>query len=821
MILDKTIREKEYKTEVRELPIQTLVDFQLSLTDKIGQQFFEACVVQLNELVQADTTLIGRLDAKQSSLTTISLSDKSGILDNITYALENTPCEVVSHGTVCVYERNVAEIFPEDLLLSQLGASGYVGIPIRDANKKPLGVIVSLFKNGVSDSKFVQTVFELLSTRVQIEMERLMLEQTMREQQERYTLAVKAGNFGVYDLAVKDNVGIVNDRIYEMVGYAPGEVTMTYDLWVSLIHPEDRPKRQEYLKQSESNAPKRIYRLKNRSGEYRWVEARSNVIEKDAQGNIVRIVGIIKDIHDQKTAEDLLVKAYEKEKQLNEELLEREEQLTLNQGKLISQMSMLKHLNKKLSESETRWAYALESNGDGVIEWDMQSGVSTFSQRAQEVLGLELTTEEQIKKFYDYVHPAFRTSFRENFAISTNAPYSPFQMEIQILDKHQMYRWILFRGKVVKLSENGSPEKMVGTVTDLSEQKGIQKELTIYEEMIKQNHSAILFTDMNGSIEFMNTSAINLFEYNEHEIIGKNFSQLIDIDVIGFRLKDDFKGQQEFKTKTNRKIITQLGTSLLFQDGEAIGYVLNITDITEKKRLEDEIVSLNMNKLESELEAQRKQTEVIIRVQENEKEFLARELHDGVGQLLSLVKLYLEQLNVEAGPQYQKKIVEITELVQHVVTDIKGITCGLMPLNLRNMGVESAITSLLEHYKKASGHTIAINCKINLGEHSLDSSTTMHIYRIAQEAINNSIKYAKASSLTVLLMKLRNSINLLIEDDGDGFNFDTKINEENSFGLKTMVERTKLIHGKFVINTAPGAGTAISVTIPLNINDIK
>lgn len=820
MILDKTLLEREYKAEGNEMPARTLVDFQLSLADKIGQDFFETCATHLNEFIQADITLIGRLDKAHTSLTTIALSDKTGILKNISYSLEKTPCEIVSHGTVCIYEKGVAEIFSEDVLLKQLNASGYVGVPIRDANKKPLGVMVSLFKESVPDAKFIQVVFELLSTRVQLEMDRMNMEQTLREQQDRYALAVKAGNFGVYDLSVKDDSAVVNDRIYEMIGYTPGEITMTYGLWISFIHPEDRPKREEYLKQSETNSPKRIYRLRNKSEDYRWVEARSNVIEKDAEGNILRIVGIIKDIHDQKVAEDQLVKAYEKEKQLNANLIEHEEQLIINQGKLISQMTLLQQLNQELSESETRWAYALESNGDGVIEWDMLSGVSTFSQRAQEIIGLDLKTKEQINKFYDYVHPASRALFKENFAISTKAPYSPFQLEVQILDRNNIYRWILFRGKVVKLTATGQPEKMVGTVTDLSEQKGIQKELTIYEEMIKQNHSAILFTDMNGSIEFMNAAAISLFEYNEHEIIGKNFSTLIDIAVIGFRLKDDFKGQQEFKTKTDKRIITQLGTSLLYQDGEPIGYVLNVTDITEKKRLEDEVVTLTMTKLESELAAQRNQTEIIIRVQENEKEFLARELHDGVGQLLSLVKLYLEQLNTEADPKHQKKIIEITELVQHVVTDIKGITCGLMPLNLRNMGIESAITSLLEHYKRVSGHSIAINCKINLNDHTLDGTTSMHLYRIAQEAINNSVKYAMASSLTVMLMKLKNSINLLVEDDGRGFSFDSKINEENSFGLKTMVERAKLINSKFVINTTPGAGTVISVTIPINQNDL-
>ena len=194
-----------------------------------------------------------------------------------------------------------------------------------------------------------------------------------------------------------------------------------------------------------------------------------------------------------------------------------------------------------------------------------------------------------------------------------------------------------------------------------------------------------------------------------------------------------------------------------------MGFVFNILDLTERKRLENEVTELTMTKLEIELEMQRKQTEMIILVQENEKESIARELHDGVGQLLSLAKLQLEGLCSVLTPEQHKQCKSVQELLLHVTTDIKSLTSDLMPLSIRNLGLESAITSLLERYQAIRDKHVTIQCKINLDGFEPEQSWSMHIYRIAQEGVNNAMKYAHATSLSIILMKLKNSLHLMID----------------------------------------------------------
>ena len=229
--------------------------------------------------------------------------------------------------------------------------------------------------------------------------------------------------------------------------------------------------------------------------------------------------------------------------------------------------------------------------------------------------------------------------------------------------------------------------------------------------------------------------------------------------------------------------------------------------------MEEELTLLKVAKLEAELQHQRKQTEIIIQAQENEKGSIARELHDGIGQLLSLAKLQLAQLSL--NPHDPEKFHGLEELIQQITSDVKGLTSELMPLSLRKLGLESAVRSLLEHYNRLIGQDINITCKINLNDYEPDPTIAIHIYHITQEALNNMMKYSRATKISVMMMKLKNSINLIIEDNGRGFDVQEKLKKQNSYGLKTMNERAKLIHAKLRINSATKTGTTISLTVPL------
>jgi PAS domain S-box-containing protein len=612
----------------------------------------------------------------------------------------------------------------------------------------------------------------------------LALNHQLKQREEWYLFALQVGNLAVYDWYPQEDKTVFNTKLYELIGYEAGEFNPTFNQWLSLVHPDEQARfaeRKHAYAPMASQPAVQVYRLQDRAGAYRWIEDQHMPLEWDADGRVTRVIGVIKSVDSEKRSADALSK-----------------------------------LNKDLRESENRWAYALEGSGDGVYEWKISTRQFYFSPRAKEIMGIDLGPEQDFTRFIGHVHPDLRSEFKANFEQSLRPPYHPFIMEVQVLDDARDYRWIMFRAKVVEVDDDNNPQRMVGTVTDLSDHKVIQKELTIYEEMIKQNQSAILFTSMDGTIEFLNDTAVELLGYKQHEIIEKDIARLLPEPSAEHLLQEHYRSQQEFITQSGGRLLTQVVTSLIRQDGDPMGFVFNILDLTERKRLEDEVTALTMTKLEIELEMQRKQTEMIILVQENEKESIARELHDGVGQLLSLAKLQLEGLCSVLTPEQQKQCKSVQELLQHVTTDIKSLTSDLMPLSMRNLGLESAIASLLERYQAIRDKHVTIQCKINLDGFEPEQSRSMHIYRIAQEGVNNAMKYAHATSLSIILMKLKNSLHLMIEDNGKGFDVDEALNKQNSFGLKTMIERARLLNGKLLVSSTGHAGTTISLTIPLN-----
>lgn len=376
----------------------------------------------------------------------------------------------------------------------------------------------------------------------------------------------------------------------------------------------------------------------------------------------------------------------------------------------------------------------------------------------------------------------------------------------------------MLRGKVVKLNPMGKPKKIVGTITDLSEQKISQKELTIYEEMIKQNQTAILFVSLDGVVEFANKMTLSLLQAKQHQVIGAEahkFFKTIYFDTdIDKKFHESFQGEQELKTIEGERKVIEVITSLLKIDNLESGYVVNFVDITDKKELEDKVTKLTFEKLEQDLINQKKQTEIMIHVQENEKQAIARELHDGIGQLLSLARMQLTTIESDLPQKKQVQLHNIQDLLTQINVDIKGLTGNLMPLSVRKMGLEAALVGLLERFHTLNRMTL--KSKIELNDLHLSEQTSTHIYRIVQEALNNTYKYSQASEISIMAMKLKNSLNIIIEDNGKGFDMAANMKKENSFGLKTMRERAKLISAKLIINSVPDIGTAISLTVPIN-----
>jgi two-component system NarL family sensor kinase len=216
--------------------------------------------------------------------------------------------------------------------------------------------------------------------------------------------------------------------------------------------------------------------------------------------------------------------------------------------------------------------------------------------------------------------------------------------------------------------------------------------------------------------------------------------------------------------------------------------------------MRDQIKDLN----EKEVKLVREKAAALLEGQENERRRITRELHDGVGQLLTVIRFRTD------GIKGQDALVgEIKALLNETSEEVKRISFNVMPSSLVDFGLKAALDGLCNQVKKL-GH-LEINFEyIKESDQSFAFEIVVAAYRIAQEALNNILKHAGATHVNLHVIEKENELYMLVEDDGKGF----ERQAGRGYGLRSMEERAKLLGGNVEVHTGAGKGTAIEVHIP-------
>ncbi len=199
---------------------------------------------------------------------------------------------------------------------------------------------------------------------------------------------------------------------------------------------------------------------------------------------------------------------------------------------------------------------------------------------------------------------------------------------------------------------------------------------------------------------------------------------------------------------------------------------------------------------------QMKFSQDLIKGQEEERYRIARELHDGIGQKLVLLK----KKSHTTGP------VNMQNLMGNTLDELRDILEGLRPGVLERLGITKALEALIHQVDEHSD--LFFTAEIDNIDDILNKQNALHLYRIIQELLNNIIKHSKAKSATVTIEKKRNIIKATVTDNGKGFTVIEKLRKGTSLGMKTLMERAKIMGAKIDINSAPNKGTLIELTIP-------
>jgi signal transduction histidine kinase len=220
-------------------------------------------------------------------------------------------------------------------------------------------------------------------------------------------------------------------------------------------------------------------------------------------------------------------------------------------------------------------------------------------------------------------------------------------------------------------------------------------------------------------------------------------------------------------------------------------------------QMRDALKELN----EREKRSARARASALLEGQEKERRRITTELHDGVGQLLTAVRMRIEMLE---GDDLLKQ--EIKSQINETIAEVRRISYNVMPQALVDFGLEAALRGLCDSMKRYSNLVIDFTY-VREFDHHLNFDISTALFRIAQEGLNNVVKYAHATSVNLHVIDKEDEIYMALEDNGKGF--DSSIAKKDGMGLYNIRERAELLSGNVEINSTTGQGTVIEVYIPI------
>jgi PAS domain S-box-containing protein len=367
------------------------------------------------------------------------------------------------------------------------------------------------------------------------------------------------------------------------------------------------------------------------------------------------------------------------------------------------------------------------------------------------------------------------------------------------------------------LADDGSVEFVVGSTRNITNHKLAEQALRESEERSRlliegATDFAIFSITPDNLIASWNTGAERVFGYKESEIIGQSGEILFTAEdrEKGIPKKEMDTARNEGRAEDERWHLRKdgmrffaSGLMMRLKEG-AHGFVKITRDMTKK---------LEAEKAMREKELLQK----LVKAQEDERRRIARDLHDELGQQLTALRLKLESIRklCEKDDELSAKVDDVQTIAKHIDNGVDFLAWELRPSVLDDWGLIAALDKYVREWSHYAGVTAEF-IKPDNKRMPLASEVEINLYRIVQEALNNTHKHAKANRVGMMLDKRDDLIVLIIEDDGIGFNPKNKKTRSKGLGLIGMQERAALINGTVEIESTLKKGTTIYVRIPAN-----
>ena len=467
---------------------------------------------------------------------------------------------------------------------------------------------------------------------------------------------------------------------------------------------------------------------------------------------------------------------------------------------------------EEIRENNRRYGYVTKATSDAIWDWDLVTGTVHWGEGAATNFGHDLAKlRSDINSWSKHVHPDDVARVRKSLDQLIEGSESKWRDEYRYRKADGTYAFVLDKGFVIR-NEQGKAIRMVGAMQDISRQKEAELSIKLSEEQFRllfylSPKPKWMFRAADWQIIEVNQAAIELYGYAKDEFLGltipdlKLEADLPELDVLHNAQFEQYHNIVRHVKKSGEVFFTDLSIHAIdLPTGRH--FIVTGDDMTEKLRLQQELI-------EEKITAQKEVAKAILDTQERERSEIGKELHDNVNQLLTTAKLYIE--NIRYFPQQAGEFVtKGVSLLQRSIDEIRSLSKQLVTPVMNDIGFEATIEELISHYQSLRLFDIEVHYAIC--EEALDKGLKLTIYRIIQEQLNNIVKYAQASLVTVAVLYGEDGIRVTVCDNGIGFDV---ARTSKGLGLKNMKNRAEVYKGTVEIQTAPGKGSSITVSFPV------
>jgi PAS domain S-box-containing protein len=614
--------------------------------------------------------------------------------------------------------------------------------------------------------------------------ERKQAEEKLRQSESLLAEAEQIAQIGSWSLDLQSTTVTWSNELYRMFGVKKSELEHRLESVMEFIHRED----QGFVRRVVEEAVKTLepfnfyFRLIRPDGEERIIHARGAILTNEL-GKAVRMYGAAQDVTERKKAENELQLAYQ------------------------------------------RLSYHVENTPLAVIEWDNDLCIKRWSKRAEEMFGWK-ASEVLGKSGYDpaflFIHKEDRHGVDEIVEQLIKGRVDRNQIRNRIFTKDGKIIYSEWYNSALR-DEQGNVITILSLIHNVTEQK-------IAEEQIRQSEAHLaeaqrvakmgswdldLKTDkISWSEEIYHVFGIDKHTFGETQSSFLHLVNEEDRELVRQANRHTVQTGEPFTIefhittpKGERRAIQEHGYGQTDEHGKVVRLVGTAQDITERKKAEES--------LQRSYEEIRRLNEHLQKIREEERTSIAREIHDELGQYLTVLKMDVGILNKklpDAEDIVQRKLQGLSENIDKVVHSVRRIASELRPTILDELGLAAAIAWHLEEFEKHSG--IKTHFVEPEEEPDLPEAVKTNLFRIVQESLTNVARHSKATDVKIDLLPSDGHLILTIMDNGIGLAPDV-ISQKKTMGILGMKERTAIIGGKYDIQSTPGKGTQISVRVPL------